>query len=402
MNPTLPRWIDFGLIPIMNVILAFLVSGIVVAFIGENPFEAMKLMVSGSLGSDYAIGFTLYYATNFIFTGAAVAVAFHASQFNIGGEGQAGVAGLGVAFACLALDHTHWLITLPVAIVAGALCGAVWAGIPAYLQVRRGSHVVITTIMFNFIASALLVYVLVNVLKVDGSMAPESRKFAEGAHIPFMHEILGGIGINVPRTPLNLAFFIAVLVLIGVYFLIWRTNLGYEIRAFGHSEAAAKYGGISAFKIVMIAMLISGGIAGLLAINTTMGAKHQLVLDAVRGAGFVGIAVALIGRSHPVGIFFAAVLFGMLYQGGAELAFEIPAITRDMIIVIQALVIMFTGALENLIRFPILRFYEAAADEARRCLEEGVVGSAGDIDVAMRLGCGWEHGPLGAEAVAER
>ena len=360
MNITLPKWIDFGVIPILNVVLAFVVSGVVVAFIGENPLEVMKIMVNGSLGSGYGIGFTLYYATSFIFTGASVAVAFHASQFNIGGEGQAGVAGLGVAFACLWLDQTHWLFALPVAIFAGALFGGVWAGIPAYLQVRRGSHVVITTIMFNFIASALLVYTLVNLLKVDGSMAPESRKFADGAHIPFLHDILGGLGISMSRTPLNVAFFLAIAVLVGMYFLIWRTNLGYEIRAYGQSEEAAQYGGISAFKVVMIAMLISGGIAGLMAVNTVMGSKHQLVLDAVRGAGFVGIAVALIGRSHPIGIFFAAVLFGVLYQGGAELAFEIPAITRDMIIVIQSLVIMFSGALENLVRIPIARIYEAA------------------------------------------
>jgi ABC-type uncharacterized transport system permease subunit len=361
MNPSLPKWIDFGLIPVLNVILAFVVSGIVVAFIGENPFEALRLMIVGSLGSGYGIGFTLYYATSFVFTGAAVAVAFHASQFNIGGEGQAGVAGLGVAFVCLWLDQTHWLIALPVAILGGALFGGVWAGIPAYLQVNRGSHVVITTIMFNFIASALLVYTLVNVLKVDGAMAPESRKFAEGAHIPYLHDILGGLGIEMSRTPLNIAFFLAIAVLVGMYFLIWRTDLGYEIRAFGQSEEAAQYAGISAFKIVMIAMLISGGIAGLMAVNTVMGAKHQLVLDAVRGAGFVGIAVALIGRSHPIGILFAAILFGMLYQGGAELAFEMPAITRDMIVVIQSLVIMFTGALENLVRIPIARAYKMAA-----------------------------------------
>jgi general nucleoside transport system permease protein len=361
MNAALPKWVDFGLIPILNVVLAFVVSGLVVAFIGENPFQAMKLMIIGSLGSGYAIGFTLFYATSFIFTGVAVAMAFHASQFNIGGEGQAGVAGLGVTFVCLSLDQTHWLLTLPLAVAAGALFGAIWAGIPAYLQVRRGSHVVITTIMFNFIASALLVYTLVNVLKVDGSMAPESRKFAQGAHIPYIHDILGGLGIDMSRTPLNVAFFLALAVLVGMYYLIWRTNLGYEIRAFGQSEPAAEYAGISSFKIVIVVMLISGGAAGLMAVNTVMGAKHQLVLDAVRGAGFVGIAVALIGRAHPIGIFFAAVLFGMLYQGGAELAFEMPAITRDMIVVIQSLVIMFTGALENLIRIPISRFFEAAS-----------------------------------------
>ena len=139
--------------------------------------------------------------------------------------------------------------------------------------------------------------------------------------------------------------------------LIWRTRLGYEMRAFGHSEPAAVYAGIDPTRITIIAMLLSGAMAAMMALNVVMGFQHRLVLDYVGGAGFVGIAVSLMGRSHPVGVVLAAILFGILYQGGSELAFEMPKISREMIVVIQALVILFTGALENLVRVPVERSF---------------------------------------------
>ena len=357
MNKTLPKWADVVLIPAINVFLAFFVAGLVVMFIGEDPIKAMKIMLYGSLGSDYGIGYTLYYATSFIFTGLCVAVAFHASVFNIGGEGQAGVAGVGVALACLMLDGTHWMLALPAAIVGGMLFGAAWAAIPAWLQAKRGSHIVITTIMFNYIAAALLIYLLNNYLKVPGAMALETRGFEAGAQIPGMHDIAGWFGFSITKTPMNISFFIALLACLLVWLLIWRSRIGYEIRAFGFSEKAAVYAGINPVKIIMFSMLLSGALAGLMAINTVMGSEKRLVLDSVLGAGFVGIAVALMGRSHPIGVILAALLFGVLYQGGAELAFEIPSIPSQMILTIQALVILFTGSLENMVRFPIERLF---------------------------------------------
>ncbi|MER2508722.1 MAG: ABC transporter permease [Amaricoccus sp.] len=357
MKATLPRWADLALIPAINLLLAFFFAGLVVLFIGEDPIRAVRILITGSLGSSYGIGFTLYYATTFVFTGLAVAIAFHASLFNIGGEGQAALGGIGVTLVCLTLDQTHWLLTLPLAILGAGLFGAAWAFVPGYLQAKRGSHVVITTIMFNFIASALVVYLLVNVLKVPGSMAPESRNFAAGAHLPFVHEMLAAVGIKVSRTPMNLTSLLALLAAFLTWALIWRTRLGYELRAFGFSEPAAVYAGIDPVRITIVVMLISGAMSGMMALNVVMGYQHRLVLDYVGGAGFVGIAVALMGRSHPVGVVLAAILFGILYQGGAELAFEMPSISREMIVVIQALVILFTGALENLTRVPVERMF---------------------------------------------
>jgi general nucleoside transport system permease protein len=346
----LPRWVDVGLLPVVNVAAAFFVSGLVVLLIGENPIEALQIIFRGAFGYGEGIGFTLYYATNFIFAGLAVAVAFHAGLFNIGGEGQAAIGGLGVALICLGLGSLPFLLILPIAILGSALFGAAWAFVPAYLQAKRGSHIVITTIMFNFIASALMVYLLVNVIKAPATMSPETSSFSQSARLPSLHEMGLWLGLALPKSPMNMAFFLSLIAAVGVWVLIWKSRLGYELRTVGHNPVAAVYGGIKPDRITIVAMLISGGLAGMMALNTVMGEQYRLVLDFTAGAGFVGIAVALMGRSHPFGIVLASILFGMLYQGGAELAFEKPTINRDMIVVIQGLVILFAGALENMFR----------------------------------------------------
>ncbi len=355
MNKGLPKWADVVLIPLLSLLLAFAVSGLVVMFIGKDPVQAVKVMISGSLGK-YGIGYTLYYTTNFIFTGLAVAVAFHARLFNIGGEGQAAIGGVGVALACLTIDWPHWSIALLAATVSAMLFGALWAAIPAYLQAKRGSHIVITTIMFNLIASALINYLLVGPMKAPG-MAPETSAFVDSASIPTLHDIFAVVGIPFDQhSPANISFFMALIACVLVWVFIWKMRVGYEIRALGHSEDAAVYAGIRPLKIIMIAMLLSGALSGLLAVNTVMGEAERLVLDSVQGAGFVGIAVALMGRSHPVGVLLAAFLFGMLYQGGGELSFEM-GIPREMIVVIQATVIMFTSSLENIVRIPVEKMF---------------------------------------------
>ena len=360
----MPKWADLALIPAINLIIAFAISALVILAIGEDPVRAIQVMVSGALGSAYGWGYTLYYATNFIFTGLAVAVAFHASQFNIGGEGQATLGGLGLAIVCLALPWPHWTLALLAASLGAALFGAAWAAIPAWLQARRGSHIVITTIMFNFIGASLLNYMLVNVMRPVGSMDPATARFPAGAKLPSLHDIPGLGGVFSRSVPANVTLFVALAACWLVWLLIWRTRLGYQIRAYGKSESAARYAGISPFRIIMVSMLISGALAGMMAINNVMGEAERLVLNAVEGAGFIGIAVALMGRNHPVGVLLAAILFGFLYQGGAELALE-TSIPRELITVIQALVILFTGALDNMVRRPVERLFIATAKEAK-------------------------------------
>ena len=354
----LPNWISYGLIPLLNLVVAFLISGFVVWLIGEDPLEALLLLVQGALGTGEGIGFTLFYATSFIFTGLSVAVAIHAGLFNIGSEGQAYVGGLGAALAALMLDnYVPWYVTMPFAVLASAAFGAAWAFIPAWLQAKRGSHVVITTIMFNFIASALMVYLLVHVLIVPGKMAPETRTFLEGGQLPKLDWLMAIFGLDLGPAPFNVSFLIALVMSFLVWLLIWRTKLGYEMRTLGISPTAAVYAGIPYARTVIIAMLISGGLAGMMALNPVMGASARLQVEFVGGAGFVGIAVSLMGRNHPLGIILAAVLFGILYQGGAELSFDMPNITRDMIVVIQGLVILFAGALEYMFRPAMVHIY---------------------------------------------
>ncbi len=345
----LPTWVDVGLIPLLNLTVALIVAGLVVLIIGENPLQALGIMLNGALGSLKGWSYLFYYATNFIFTGLAVAVAFHAGQFNIGGEGQAYFAGLGAALVGLGLEFLPWPIVIPLAILASAAFGAFWGWVPGYLLAKRGSHIVITTIMFNFIASSLIGYVIIYWLRPLGKMAVESREIT-GAYILNFREMGRMLGLKLPSTPLNPTIFLALLAAWGVWYLLWRTKLGYEIRAVGANPDASIYAGINQNRIITITMAISGGLAGLLAVNEILGVQHRLLLEFVGGAGFVGIAVALMGRSHPIGIVLAAMLFGLLYQGGTELSFARPAISRDMIVVIQGLVILFMGALEYAFR----------------------------------------------------
>jgi simple sugar transport system permease protein len=346
----LPGWVNLGLLPLLNLAAAFIVSGLIVLILGESPLEAVELLLFGAFGYEEAVGYTLFYATNFIFTGLAVAIAFHCGLFNIGGEGQAYVGGLGVTLVGLHLGGLPWPLVVPLAIAAAAAFGGFWAFIPGWLQARRGSHIVITTIMFNFIASALMTYLLVNVLIAPGQQIPESATLPASAWLPQMHAILGALGLEVAPSPLNLSFLFALLCCALFWLFVWQTRYGYALRVVGQNETAAVYGGISPARQIMLAMTLSGALAGFVALNVIMGAQHRLTLDFTGGVGFVGIAVALMGRNHPVGIILAALLFGALYQGGSELSFDMPALSRDLVVVIQGLVILFAGALEHMFR----------------------------------------------------
>jgi simple sugar transport system permease protein len=361
----LPAWADYGLIPLINLAVAFIVAGLVVLLVGENPLRAAVILVEGAFGRGQGIAYTLYYATTFIFTGLSVAVAVHCGLFNIGTEGQAYMGGLGVAVVCLSFDSVlPWWLTFPLAILASAAVGALWALIPAYLQAKRGSHIVITTIMFNFIAASIMVYLLVGALKPLASQAPQTRLFLEGGQLPKLNWVIELFGAKVRSAPFNISFLLALAMAFLMWVLVWRTRFGYEMRTYGFSPKAARYAGISETRVIIVTMMISGAFAGMMALNPTMGDQHNVAIDFVGGAGFVGIAVALMGRSHPVGIVLAAILFGMLYQGGAELAFEMPAISRDMIVIIQGLVILFAGALEHMFRPAIEALFASFSPKA--------------------------------------
>ena len=330
----------------VNLAVALLAAGAMVALVGQNPLEVITVLIHGAFGTQRGLSYTLYYATTFVFTGLAVSVAFHGGLFNIGGEGQAILGGLGTGLAALWLSPSlpAWAM-LPLMLVAGALFGMVWAAIPAYLQAYRGSHIVITTIMFNFLASSLLVYLLVNHFKVPGSMAVESAAFAPSAKLPSMVAFMALFGVEWAASPLNTSLFLAVLACVAVYLLLWRTRAGYDLRATGSGANAAAYAGIKPKHQVMVAMAVSGALAGLVGMNEVAGVNGRLMLEYVSGAGFTGIAVALMGRNHPFGIVLASVLFGALFQGGAEVSFEVKGFSRDMVVMLQGFIVLFSGAM---------------------------------------------------------
>lgn len=350
----LPVWTDRFVVPLIALATAFVASSLLLAAIGEDPRAAFGFILRGALGSADGIGFTLYYATNFIFTGLAVALAYHAGLFNIGAEGQAMIGGIGAAlfiFAGETITQSAWLV--PLGILGAAVLGALWGAIPGWLQAQRGSHIVITTIMFNFLAALLSIYLLVNVMGKAGSMQPETRMIAEGARIWPMQTIAAWFGFVIPTTPLNASFFIALFAAFAVWALIFRSRFGFHIRLVGAGNDVAAYAGLRIKRIIIIVMALSGALAAGMAVNEVMGVQHRVVIEFTSGYGFVGIAVALMGRNHPVGIVLAALLFGILYQGGTELAFERPAVTRDLIVTLSGLVIFCVGALDHLYRRPL-------------------------------------------------
>ena len=358
----LPRWLDVAVLPAVNLAFALLVAAAVVLLVGFDPGQVLTLLIKGAFGSAAGISYTVYYATTFVFTGLAVAVAFHGGLFNIGGEGQAIMGGLGAGLAALAWSGVlpGWVM-LPLMVLSAARIGMVWAAVPGALQAWRGSHIVITTIMFNFIASALLGYLLVNGLKEPGNMTPESRAFDASARVPGMHEALAWMGIEWPRTPLNLSVLLAVGAAVLVWLALWKTRPGYALRAVGFAPDAALYAGMQPRRLIVAAMAASGALAGLVGVNEIAGVHGRLLPDFVAGAGFAGIAVSLIGRNHPVGIVLASLLFGALYQGGAELAFEINGFSRDMVFMLQGLIVLFAGAMAQVAAPGLARVWHAVA-----------------------------------------
>jgi simple sugar transport system permease protein len=213
--------------------------------------------------------------------------------------------------------------------------------------------------MFNFLASTLLVYLLVNHLRAPGNVAIESAAFAPSAQLMPARELMGLAGVDWPGSPLNASLFLAVLACVAVYFFLWHSRSGYRLRAVGSSPGAAAYAGIQPRRHIVLAMAISGALAGMVGMNEVAGVSGKLVLEFVGGAGFTGIAVALMGRNHPVGVVLASILFGALFQGGAEVAFDVPGFSRDMVVMLQGFVVLFSGAMSYVVARPLAALLRA-------------------------------------------
>jgi len=346
------------LFPLVAVIAAFIVCGLVVLLIGDSPIQTYKLLIGSAFSWPDGIGYTLFNATPLIFTGLAVAVAFRCGLLNIGAEGQLYVAAFATAWVGIKLGgvvistgegqvvsapfaNLPAIILLPVCCVVAIAAGAIWGGIPGLLKAKFGSHEVINTIMLNFIAVALVGYFTQYHFKVPGDAIMQTAPISENAYIPTLGRYVPGLP---ERIPLNFAFILAVIACVLVWVFLWKTKWGYEIRATGANPSAAEYGGISIRKQIILAMAISGGLAGMVGINEVLGHRHRYYDGFSANYGFVGIAVALLGRNHPVGVFLAAILFAILLRGGIFVDAYTVHVSKDIVDMLQGIVILFVAA----------------------------------------------------------
>jgi simple sugar transport system permease protein len=329
------------LFPLIAVIAAFVVGGILILMVGDNPIEAYRLLLGSALSWPDGIGYTLFYATPLIFTGLAVLVAFRCGLLNIGAEGQLYMAAFATAWVGITFANMSAWILLPLCFLAAILAGGVWGAIPGVLKARFGSHEVINTIMLNFIAVAICSYFTQYHYKTPGDPIMETTPIGAGAHIARLGKLIPGLP---ERIPVNIAFLLALLCCVLVYLFLWRTKWGYELRATGTNPTAAEYGGISIRKQIIIAMTISGALAGMVGINEVLGYRYRYYDGFSDSYGFTGIAVALLGRNHPVGVVVAALLFAVLQRGGIHVDGFSEYVTKDIVQVLQGTIILFVAA----------------------------------------------------------
>jgi len=347
--------------PLIAVTFALLVGAIVILLIGEDPIFVYKTLFSNAIGNRDGWGNVLFRATPLIFTGLTVAFAFRCGLFNIGGEGQMYIGSFLATWVGFTFTNLPAFILLPLCILTAAAGGALWATVPGILKAKTGVHEVIVTIMMNWIASSLTFFL---VLKFKAApteamvaagvkqMIPHTSEIAQAARLPRLYNILKFLNIDFPAyNQVNVSFFIAIGVAILAYYILWKTNLGYEIRAVGYSPLAAEYGGISVAKNIILAMMISGAFAGLVGTNEVMGFKYRWRQELFTGLGFNGIAVALLGKNHPLGVVLAAILFGILNYGGAIVnIYTEGRIPRELIMVLQAVIVIFVVISDEVVK----------------------------------------------------
>ncbi len=333
--------------PVVAVLCAFLVGGLVVLLIGDNPIAMYALLIGSAFSWPDGLGYTLFYATPLIYTGLAVAIALRCGLLNIGAEGQLYIAAFAAAWVGIEAAPLPGVLLLPLCALAAILGGALWGAIPGVLKARFGSHEVINTIMLNFVALALVSYFTQYHYKAPGDPILQTVPIADAAHLARLGRIVPGLP---ERIPLNLAFILALIACVLVYVFLWKTTWGYELRATGQNAAAAEYAGISVRKQIVLAMALSGGLAGMVGINEVLGYRYRYYDGFSDNFGFTGIAVALLGRSHPAGVLLAALLFAVLQRGGVHVDAFTQNVSKDIVQILQGLVILFVAA-EAMFRF---------------------------------------------------
>lgn len=338
--------------PLAAVLAALIIGGLIVALIGDSPFAVYRLLFTSAFGLFDALGnftfdnwgYTLFLATPLIFTGLAVALAFKCGLLNIGAEGQLYVGAFAAAWVGITFPSLPGVALIPLAVLAAMAMGALWGAIPGVLKAQFGSHEVINTIMLNFIAVGLVSYLTQNFYKAAGDPIMETTPIAPQAQLARFSTLAAPFGLNIPsRIPLNISFLIALGAAALVWFFLWRTKWGFQIRAVGSNPLAAEYGGVNVRRQIILAMALSGMLAGMVGINEVLGYRYRYYHDFSPGYGYTGIAVALLGRNHPFGVVLAAILFGALIRGGLFVDIFTDRVSKDLVQVLQAIIILFVS-----------------------------------------------------------
>ena len=317
--------------PALALAIALVVGDLLILSFGESPGAVFAMLIEGTWGNPYGLGQTLYKATTLIATGLAVAIPLRAGLFNIGAEGQLAAGGFAAAVMGLVLPAAvPWPIAALLCAIAAMLGGGLVGAIPGALKARFGASEVIVTIMLNFIVLALLNWIVASHLHIPESLhTPEINTGAVPRFADFSAVFRGSAA--------NVTLFGAIAVAVGAWWFLFRTRAGYELRAVGLQADAAQTGGVRVTRVWFMTMLLGGALAGLGGVNYVLGYKHYFEEGFSAGAGFLGIAVALVGRNHPVGVIFAALLFATLSQGGLAVNAVVP---KQMMDVLQAVVIL--------------------------------------------------------------
>jgi general nucleoside transport system permease protein len=341
--------------PVVALLIALLVGDLLILSFGQSPAAVYRQLLEGTWGNAYGFGQVLYKATMLTFTGLSVALALRAGLFNIGAESQLAAGGFAAALLGLALPAgLPALLVLPLYVLAAGIAGGVVGGIPGVLKARFGAHEVITTIMLNFIVLALLNYLISAKFKVSDTL--HTPEIGSGA--------LARVSDVIPSfhgSAANMVLILALVVVAASWWFLFRTRAGFELRAVGLQPHAAEYAGVHVGRVWWTTMALAGAVAGIGGLNYVLGYKHYYEEGFSAGAGFLGIAVALVGRNHPVGIVVAAILFGTLSQGGLAVNALVP---KQMMDVLQAVVIISMTAAVPEVRRALLALRPAAAAKA--------------------------------------
>jgi ABC-type uncharacterized transport system permease subunit len=329
------------LIPVLAVIAGLLMAGLLIFSVGVSPREAYAALFEGAFGTSYAIATSLNRATPLILAGLGVAIAFRSSLWNIGGEGQICMGGLTASLVGIYVVGLPAYVHIPLALLAGFLGGAIWGGIAGYLKAKHNINLIITTIMMNYIAIYIVSYLVKGPIQEPPGFFPQSPQLQPSAFLPL---IMG-------ETRLHAGLYLAIVCAIILYIILWRTPIGFEIRAIGANIFAARHAGMKVARDQIIVMLISGGLAGLAGAVEIMGAQYRLRANFLLNYGYDSIAVALLGQIEPLGILISGVLFGALRAGAGTMQRTIN-LPMSLVFVVQGIVVLFVVGSSILVTLP--------------------------------------------------